>query len=166
MRTTHLPRVLDSNLLTAPISTVTLADGSTATFHNWAASACTVTPANCFVNPAVLQNNVFTSDGRADYKAFTLDLTKRFSRNASLMASYTWSKATDNVSDYTVDFAPFDQANLAAETAPSDFDQRHKIVMAGVFEWPKVFIVSPIFRYNSGHPFTLLTGVDVNGDRH
>ena len=28
------------------------------------------------------------------------------------------------------------------------------------------FQLSPVFKYNSGHPFNLLAGADVNGDRH
>jgi hypothetical protein len=28
------------------------------------------------------------------------------------------------------------------------------------------FQLSPVIRYNSGHPFNLLAGTDVNGDRH
>jgi hypothetical protein len=28
------------------------------------------------------------------------------------------------------------------------------------------FQLAPIYRYNSGHPFNLLAGADVNGDRH
>jgi hypothetical protein len=28
------------------------------------------------------------------------------------------------------------------------------------------FQLAPIFRYNSGHPYNLLAGADVNGDRH
>ena len=51
------------------------------------------------------------------------------------------------------------------------FDQRHKLVLAGVFESPwrgalSGFQLSPIIRYNSAHPFNLLAGTNVNNDRH
>jgi hypothetical protein len=45
--------------------------------------------------------------------------------------------------------------------------------LAGVFDSPwdhnkflKGFQLSPIFNYNSGHPFNLLAGSDINGDNH
>jgi hypothetical protein len=37
---------------------------------------------------------------------------------------------------------------------------------SGVKRFFSDFQVAPIFRYNSGHPFTLLAASDVNGDRH
>src|SRR5205807_5887741 len=74
--------------------------------------------------------------------------------------------------DFNSDFGPFDQTNVAGERGLSDFDQRHKVVVAGVIGSPwkgralSGLELSPIFRYNSGHPFNLLAGTDVNGDRH
>jgi hypothetical protein len=48
----------------------------------------------------------------------------------------------------------------------------HKVVAAGVFDSPwkspylSGFQLAPIFTYNSGHPFNLLAGGEVNGDNH
>ena len=87
------------------------------------------------------------------------------------MSSYTYSKAIDDSTDFNSDFSPYDETNLRAERALSNFDQRHKIVIASVIESPwhgfwSGFQLAPIVRYNSGHPFNLLAGADVNGDRH
>ena len=87
------------------------------------------------------------------------------------MASYTYSKAFDTSTDFNSDYAPFDQTNLPNERGLSNFDQRHKIVVAGVLESPwkgfwEGFQLAPIVRYNSGHPFNLLAGSDLNGDHH
>ena len=56
---------------------------------------------------------------------------------------------------------------------PSDFDQRHKVVFAAVVESPwqrsrilSGFELAPIVSYNSGHPYNLLAGADINGDNH
>jgi hypothetical protein len=66
-----------------------------------------------------------------------------------------------------------DNTNLAAERGLSNFDQRHKVVVAGIIDTGNNhgpilsgFQLSPVVRYNSGHPFNLLAGADVNGDRH
>src|SRR5258708_26816852 len=87
-------------------------------------------------------------------------------------ANYTYSRAEDDVTDYNSDFEAFDQTNLRAERAVSAFDQRHKLVISGVFESPsknvflKDFSLSPVLSGNSGHPFNIIAGTDVNGDRH
>ena len=56
--------------------------------------------------------------------------------------------------------------NLAAEHNVSAFNQTHKFVAYGVWSGPLGIQLSPIFRANSGRPFNLLAGVDVNADRH
>jgi hypothetical protein len=67
---------------------------------------------------------------------------------------------------------PQDPLSLAADRAVCNFDERHKLVVAGVFDSPwhggilSGFEVSPILKYNSGHPFNLLSGEATNGDNH
>ena len=63
--------------------------------------------------------------------------------------------------------------DLRGDRALSDFDQRHKVVIAAVVDSPwrhsgllSGFELSPVLTYNSGHPFNLLAGADVNGDNH
>jgi hypothetical protein len=96
------------------------------------------------------------------------------------MANYTYSKGMDTTTDFNSDYAPMNETgSLAAERALSDFDQRHKLVIAGIFETPWKgncsngvdclfggLSFAPILRYNSSHPFNLLAGADVNGDNH
>ncbi len=82
------------------------------------------------------------------------------------MSSYTWSRAHDDSTDFNSDYAPFDQTNLRGDYALSDFDQRHKFVFASTIDAMWGFQLSPIVRANSGHPFNLLAGSDLNGDRH
>jgi hypothetical protein len=127
---------------------------------------------NCFVNPLLLQNNQYSSAGSALYHGGILEIRKRFSNHFSLIGSYTYSKAIDEVTDFNSDFGPMDQTNLAGERGRSPFDQRHKVVFAAVLESPSKnrvlsgFQLAPIVRYNSQHPFNLLAGTNVNNDRH
>jgi hypothetical protein len=162
VHTLHLPIAIDQNLKPAPF--VTSTNGNA--IRSW--SAC---GAACFVSPLILQNNVYSSIAAAIYNGGILEVRKRFSHHLSLMASYTLSKALDDSTDFNSDYAPFDQTSLRGERALSNFDQRHKIVIASVIESPwggfwSGFQLSPIVRYNSGHPFNLLAGSDINGDRH
>jgi hypothetical protein len=128
----------------------------------------------CFANPLILQDNVYSSKGAALYEGGILEIKKRFSHHFSVLSSYTYSKGFDTTTDFNSDFAPVNELNLAGERALSDFDQRHKLVVAGVIDtggkgntFFSGWQVSPILRYNSGHPFNLLaSGTDINGDRH
>jgi hypothetical protein len=119
-----------------------------------------------FVDPLLAQANLFESTANALYRGMTLEVRKRFSRSFSLEANYTLSKTEDDVTDFNSDFQPADQRNRAGERALSSFDQRHKFVLFGSWTAPAGFTLSPIIRANSGRPFNLLAGFDLNQDRH
>jgi hypothetical protein len=174
VRTLHLPVAIDINdLRTAPFSTATSPfTGQQVTFQNWAAPQCGANPFLCFANPLVLQADQYSSAATALYYGGILEVKKRFSERFTLFGNYTWSRAADNSTDFNSDFGPFNNANLGGERALSTFDQRHKVVAAAVISGPRRgllsgFQLSPIFKYNSGHPFNILAGgTDINGDRH
>ncbi len=156
-RTLKIARAHDTNLLPAPIGPRGIPDWS---------QPCPASPTGtCFVNPFLLQDNVYESTGRAFYHGFILSVNKRFSDRFSFFANYTFSKAIDEVTDFNSDFQPTDQTDLRGERSLSAFDQRHKFVVASVIDSPWI-TVSPIIRANSGRPFNLLAGTDVNNDRH
>jgi hypothetical protein len=183
--TIGLPVAIDTNLLPAPFSTVTLANGKTVSYRNWNTAAagadplggvegqpCNANPFTCFVNPFIVQNNQYTSAGSAVYQAGILEIKKRFSNHFTLFGNYTFSKGFDTTTDFNSDYGPQDPTNLGADRGLSEFDQRHKVVVAGVVDspWQNPFLsgfqLAPIFAYNSGHPFNLLAGGEVNGNNH
>lgn len=171
--TLRLPVAIDINALPAPMTTAQLANGKTVSFRNWNGATCVGGGfGTCFVNPLILQADQYSSKASALYEGGILEAKKRFSNNFTLIGNYTYSKAFDTSTDFNSDFGPADNTNLGAERGLSDFDQRHKFVVAAVINspWKNVvlsgFELSPIVRYNSGHPFNLLAGADVNGDRH
>jgi hypothetical protein len=174
VHTIGLPVAIDTNALPAPLTTVTLANGQNVSFRNWAAPQCAGAGiVNCFANPLLLQNDVYSSKGSSLYEGAILEVNKRFSTHFSVLANYTLSKAFDTTTDFNSDFGPVDNTNLAGERSLSTFDQRHKVVVATIVDTGNLgghlfsnFQLAPIFRYNSGHPFDLLAGSDVNGDRH
>ncbi|MGB9203397.1 MAG: carboxypeptidase-like regulatory domain-containing protein [Terriglobales bacterium] len=190
VHTTHLPWAVDTNLLPAPLVTGTPcvaglpemcgADGLPTNgllFRDWGAPPCIDSSGNrttaCFVNPQLLQNNQYSSIASAVYHGGIIEVKKRFSDRYSLIANYTYSKAIDDSTDFNSDYSAFDQVDFAAERSLSDFNQKHKVVVAAVLDspWDKSrvfsgFELSPIVSYNSGHPFNLLAGADINGDGH
>jgi hypothetical protein len=178
VHTIGLPVALDANALpTTPIVNATVGlTGVSATvpIHAWNSPGCAgALIVNCFANPLLLQNDVYSSKGSSLYEGAILEVKKRFSTHFSVLANYTLSKAFDTTTDFNSDFGPVDNTNLAGERALSTFDQRHKVVIATILDTGNNhgrllngFQLAPIFRYNSGHPFNLLAGADLNGDRH
>jgi len=188
--TIGLPVALDTNLLSAPLSTLKLANGRTVSYRNWNLSPatdpisllppglatnvapCGANPFACFVNPLIVQNNQYSSKSSAIYQAGILEVKKRFSNHFTAFGNYTFSKGFDTGTDFNTDYGPQDPLNLGADRSLSEFDQRHKVVIAGLLDSPwknrilAGFQLSPIFTYNSGHPFNLLAGGEVNGNNH
>ncbi len=188
--TQRIPVAIDTNLLPAPFTTLTLANGQTVSYRNWNTTAAGADPlggtepgglpcdnpvvsaTECFVNPLVVQNNQYSSEAYALYEGGILEVKKRFSDHFTLFGNYTYSKGFDTSTDYNSDYGPQDPTNLNLDRAVSEFDQRHKAVIAGVINSPwkgrvvSGFELSPIFSVHSGHPFNLLAGGEVNGDNH
>jgi hypothetical protein len=190
--TLRLPVALDTNLLPAPFSTVTLANGRNVSYRNWntdtpgnpgadplggvefpgGLSPCGANPFACFVNPLIVQNNQYTSAASALYEGGIIEVKKRFSGHYTVFGNYTYSKGFDTSTDFNTDYGPQDPTNLRLDRGLSEFDERHKVVIAGVFDSPwkeailSGFQLSPIFTYSSGHPFNLLAGGEVNGNGH
>ncbi|HYO92366.1 MAG TPA: TonB-dependent receptor, partial [Pyrinomonadaceae bacterium] len=50
------------------------------------------------------------------------------------------------------------------EFGPTRFDERHRLVMSGVFTLPYGFQLAPIMQLASSRPYSPTTGVDIDGD--
>jgi hypothetical protein len=50
------------------------------------------------------------------------------------------------------------------EWGPTRYDERHRVVMSGVFELPGGVQVSPVMQLASSRPYALNAGVDLDGD--
>ena len=121
----------------------------------------------------------FTSVAQTWYRGLTLALDRRFDGRQQYLVSYTWSKAEDTTIDYQSAFIPQDNGrgrdpanptglpvgfDPAAEKGPSFQDQRHRFVLSGTYLFPGAVQVSTIVTAGSGRPYTVLAGVDLNGD--
>jgi hypothetical protein len=176
VHTLRLPWTQDINLLpTAP--TVAGVPGTNGlpfqTWNSQFAPQCALLVNNpCFANPLVVANSQYSSTGSAVYNGLTVELNKRFSEHSSFLANYTWSKAIDDITDFNRSYAPQNSSNLALDRGLSTFDERHKLTFAGILDSPwksralSGFEFAPILRYDSGHPFNLLAGTDLNGNNN
>ncbi len=121
----------------------------------------------------------YTSFGETWYRGGTLSLTKRFSNHYQFMVSYTVSKAEDDSTDFQSAFIPqrngqgrnpSDRTGTPTgfdpllEKGPATHDQRHRLVVSGLYRFPWDIQLSTIITAASGRPYTALAGADLNGD--
>ncbi len=80
-------------------------------------------------------NRTGPSLGNSVYHAFTLRVEQRFTRDLSLLASYTAAKQIDDFED-PFGAPPLDRENLRLERSVSSFDTPQRLVMSYVYEFP------------------------------
>ena len=133
--------------------------------------------------PALGIRRYRTSGANSDYHSAQLRVDERFAHGLLLTASYTWSKLTDQISEV---FAT-DQTNSSLASVPaflgglrldhalSDYDRRHRLAISYVWNirgpkhgWASQVAggwqIAGVTVFQSGAPFTLLNGLDRNGD--
>lgn len=114
-------------------------------------------------------------DGFSDYWGVTATLERHLGGPLRLLASYTYSKTTDNwlsVGGPALDaqLTPFPDSVAGVDWAEgrSDFDVPHRAVIAAEVAIPGRLGIrlAGFYRYRSGFPFTpgFRDGVDANGD--
>ena len=147
-------------------------------------SGCTLADPNSVCQYS--STGLISGIANSSYNALEASLKQRFSHGLSFLASYTYSKAIDDVSSFNIsgsgsvqvagenDLAqnPF---NLAAERGPSLFDARHRLVFS--YQWSLPFWQQPHGWYQralggwqlngiatlmSGTPFTVFDSRDVS----
>jgi len=128
------------------------------------------------IDPSIAQIVVHSSEGNSIYYGMTAAVLKRLGRNFQFRASYTYSKAIDDTTDFNGGLTPYLPTRRFLDRGLSSFDLRHRFVASGNFESPFAkghnwmtralanITLSPIITLRSGFPFNLFIGRDVNGD--
>jgi outer membrane receptor protein involved in Fe transport len=112
----------------------------------------------------------FTSDADQEYRAVILHGRKLFADRWFLDFSYTWSSSKDHDSNErsvssSSDF-PQDQFDLEYSWGYSNFDATHKFVTSFGWQLPANFMVSGIYTWRSGFPYSAEDYRDNNGDSY
>jgi hypothetical protein len=133
----------------------------------WYAQAGTACNPNQATHPqppySVIQSDV--NDGFAHYNALDISLSRRFRHGVSMLASYTWSHAIDNVDPDIPGQNPNDpRMTGAAEVGDAIFDQRHRFVLSGTYSAPFSIRLGGVGTMASGLPFNIVTGTTNGGD--
>ncbi|HEX8179650.1 MAG TPA: TonB-dependent receptor [Pyrinomonadaceae bacterium] len=125
--------------------------------------------------------NRFETSASSRYDALQLQLRGRFHRMLQYQASYTLSKATDDVSD-VFDLAgapalPQNSLTLAGERGLANFDTRQRFTYQFIYDFPRPhrrdgavgllrdgWQIAGTGRFQTGQPFTVNSIFDVNLD--
>jgi hypothetical protein len=112
----------------------------------------------------------YSTNNRSMYDGVNFQLRKRASHHVMFQVTDTisWSRSWGGFP-----VASYGGSGLAVtphqqfaknEFARTNFDERNRFVVSGVFDLKGGFQLSPIFQASSGRPYSMLTGHDVDGD--
>jgi hypothetical protein len=119
---------------------------------------------NSGVRPFGSANNIFQyeSTGRFDQNLLTFNVVNSFSRRGSVTVNYSFAKAKSDT-DGTGSF-PADSYDLSGEYGRASNDVRHRLSVVGSYRGPWGLSFNPFVIVNSGQPFNITIGRDLNGD--
>ncbi len=141
------------------------------------------TDATTRLDPRFNQINVVQSVGDSDYKALTLNLSKRFTKGYQFDLTYTYGKGDDNAPMTSAlavqgDDGRSDPTNLDRDLGPNALDQRHSFAGSVVAtpEWNgdnallRALLnhnqIGILLQFNSGLPFNVRSNLGSEQRRH
>ena len=120
---------------------------------------------NNVIRPRPAVGNIFQFESSGVFKQHQLvvNVNNRFSRAFTLFGNYTLNFARSDT-DYASNF-PVNQYDLTGEYGDSSQDQRHRLFIGGAINaLPWGLRLNPMLVANSGRPFNITIGRDLNGD--
>lgn len=126
-------------------------------------------PINAAGQARVEQINMIGTTNRSLFDSWTTTFKWRtrkhlFSGSYILASSRSWGGQP--VASYTgngIATTPDNQFK-PEEFGPTRLDERHRVVLSGVFDMPWGFQLSPIMQLASSRPYSPTTGLDIDGD--
>ncbi len=112
---------------------------------------------------------IYGTTNRSLFDSWTTTLRRR-SRGSLLNASYVLSSSRSwggqPVASYSSSNINVTRERqfLPEEFGPTRIDERHRIVVSGVFDLPGGFQLAPIMQLASARPYSLVTGFDIDSD--
>jgi hypothetical protein len=119
------------------------------------------------LNRSFNQINMYTNEGRSEYKALILRLNGSLRRGDLITASVTVADKKNIADDFSPQFPfgyPNDPSNIDAEWGRSQADERYRFVLTSIVRLPWQMTLAPIYEYGSGQPWNHRLGYDFNGD--
>jgi uncharacterized membrane protein YgcG len=104
----------------------------------------------------------YSSDGLFRQNQLIVNFNIRAGTRLSLFGYYTLNYANSDVSG-TGNF-PMNSYNLSEDYGRASFDIRHRVFFGGTISLPRAFRLSPFMIVNSGSPYNVTAGPDLNND--
>jgi archaellin len=108
----------------------------------------------------------YESSGKFRQSQMFIGFNSRLNPNFSLSGNYVLSKTTNDTDGQGGGLFPMNSYDLSGEFGRGGFDIRHRFTLFGTINspwWKLVF--NPFLVANSGPPFNIVTGQDLNLDR-
>lgn len=112
---------------------------------------------------------IYGTTNRSLFDSWTTTLRRR-ARGSLLTASYVLSSSRSwggqpvaSYSSSNINVTP-ERQFLPEEFGPTRNDERHRVVVSGVFDLPAGFQLAPIVQFASARPYSLVAGFDLDGD--
>jgi outer membrane receptor protein involved in Fe transport len=117
------------------------------------------------VNGGYRQVLAYMNLGSAYYDGLQVNLRKTFTRNFSMLASYTWSHTISTVEWDGTGQNPNDYGcPVKCEKGTSLLNQTNRASVSGTYVFPYGFQLGLFAFLGSGYPYNATSGVDNNGD--
>jgi hypothetical protein len=106
----------------------------------------------------------FTDNGRSEYQAAYVTLTKRLSHGWALDVAYTLSTSKADVETEQTSPWSYDDNAWDRQFGYTNNDARHRLAVSWIANLPWGFQLSGLFSYNSKTPWTAVYAADMNLD--
>jgi hypothetical protein len=116
------------------------------------------------VRPFDNLNNIYqyTSEGTFKQNQLIVNANVRVNGKFSLLGYYTLNYANANTN--TLKTFPSNQYDLNLDYGPAAYAQRHRVFIVGTIAAPWAIRLSPFIVAQSGLPYNVTVGQDLNGD--
>jgi hypothetical protein len=104
----------------------------------------------------------YVSDGVFRQNQLITNFNIRAGAKLSLFGYYSLNYADSDTAG--VSSFPSDQYDVAADYGRASFDTRHRVFFGGTVGLPRGFRLSPFMIFNSGSPYNVSVGQDLNND--
>jgi hypothetical protein len=130
------------------------------------ASVTPLTPNGLRPDPTRGEVYRFEASGQFNQWQFFIGINSRFSRTFQFNSNYSISKTTNDTDGQGGSLFPMNSYDTSGEFGRGSFDIRHRFTFLGTINlpWWKL-VVNPLILANSGPPFNIITGQDLNLDR-
>ncbi|HLJ86464.1 MAG TPA: carboxypeptidase regulatory-like domain-containing protein [Candidatus Angelobacter sp.] len=110
------------------------------------------------------QGNIYQYNSEGDFKQDQLvtNFNLRAGAKLSFFGFYMLNFAKSDTSGASS--FPSNQFDLSEDFGRTPFDIRHRVFFGGTMALPYAFRISPFMVFNSGQPFNITVGQDLNGD--